>query len=280
MHDPLMHRWPYVFVLAIAVASMLFPSPNRLLADEAAERMVLATYKLANESSTATGIAVRFDTDEGQSQTAIVTANHVFREMSGDSCALVSRTANENGLYSRKELRIPIREGARNLWLKHARHDLAVLPIPKDIDLVAVPANCLTKPAEMSNVHSGDAVLLGVFPERAEANDAGFPILRGGNIASFPLVPVQPHSLFLVDTSTWTGDSGGPVMHQSLRSPEDGPLIIGIVRGMRSVTDTTRESRFVERRMHYPLGISEVLQAALVWDFVPRDWKASSGGDG
>ena len=274
MHAPLMRRRPCLFVLAIALTELLFPSPKELLADEAAERMALATYKLANESSTATGIAVRFDTDEGQSQTAIVTANHVLRDMRGDFCVLVSRTALENGLYSREDLRIPIREGARNLWLKHAQHDLAVLPIPKDVDVVAVPANCLVKPAGMSNVHAGDAVLLGVFPERAEANDAGFPILRGGNIASFPLVPVQPHSLFLVDTSTWTGDSGGPVMHQSLRSPEDGPLIIGIVRGMRSVTDTTRESRFVERRMHYPLGISEVLQVALVWDFVPREWKS------
>ena len=257
-------------IFAATVLLIASPAPG----DEAAEQLVMSTYKLANESSTATGTAVRFDTGEDESQLVIVTANHVLRDMKGDFFVLVARIARDDGMYVRKELRIPIRDGGRDLWLKHAQHDLAALPIPKDIDIVALPADCLIKPNRVSKVHSGDAVHLGVFPERAEANDAGFPILRAGSIASFPMVPVQPHPLFLVDTTTWTGDSGGPVMHRTLLSPDGGPLIIGIVRGMRSVTDTTRESRFVERKMHYPLGLSEVLQAALIWDFVPGEWQA------
>ncbi len=82
-------------------------------------------------------------------------------------------------------------------------------------------------------------------------------------IASFPLVPIKPYPAFLVDTTSWPGDSGGPVMHQSLRSPGEGPVMIGIVRGMRNIVDATKESRFVERRTQFPLGVSEVLHAAL-----------------
>jgi hypothetical protein len=261
-------------ILAATILVATLPlAINPSLGDEPAEQLVLATYKLSNESSTATGTAVRFDTAENESQIVIITANHVLRDMKGDFCVLVARTARDDGMYARNELRIPIRDGGRDLWLKHAQHDLAALPVPKDIEVVSVPSDCLIRPNLVSRVHSGDAVRLGVFPEQAEANDAGFPMLRAGSIASFPLVPVQPHPLFLVDTTTWTGDSGGPVMHQTLSAPDGGPLIIGIVRGMRSVTDTTRESRFVERRTHYPLGLSEVLQAALIWDFVPGEWQ-------
>ena len=51
--------------------------------------------------------------------------------------------------------------------------------------------------------------------------------------------------------------------------------MIGVVRGQRNVTDTKRESRFVESRTHYPLGLSETVQAAFVWDLIPPEWHSS-----
>jgi hypothetical protein len=82
------------------------------------------------------------------------------------------------------------------------------------------------------------------------------------------LTPIKPHPFFLVDTTAWSGDSGGPVMHASLRSPGGSPLVIGIVAGMRNITDTVKESRFVERKTHYPLGISEVLHVAFARELI------------
>jgi hypothetical protein len=101
------------------------------------------------------------------------------------------------------------------------------------------------------------------------------PILRGGVLASHPLLPVKPHPAYLVDTSAWAGDSGGPVSHESLRSPGGGPLVIGIVRGMRNITDTVKESRFVERKTHYPLGVSEVLHAVLARELIEQSWPSN-----
>lgn len=240
--------------------------------DEAAEKLILATHKLSNEASTASGTVICFTSKDGVKQCAVLTAHHVLDKMRGNSCIIVSRVSRKDGMYGRKEIQVPIRNGARPIWLKHPRHDLALLPLSPKLEIDSLDADSIAKPEAIEDVYVGDSVRLAVFPERAESNNAGFAILRSGSIASFPLVPVQPHPVFLIDTTTWTGDSGGPIIHAVQRSESDGPLIIGIVRGMRSVTDTKRESRFVESRSHYPLGISEVMQASLVWDFVPKDW--------
>jgi hypothetical protein len=240
--------------------------------DEAAGRLVLATYKLANESSTATGTVYRREAEEGKSECFLVTAGHVFEGMKGDTCTLVSRTLRDDGLYMRQEIQVPVRQNGEPLWKKHANHDLAVLLLPESASVECLPFDSLATEDLMKEVGVGDAVRLSVFPERSEANPAGLPILRGGVLASHPLVPVKPHPAFLVDTTTWTGDSGGAVMHESLRSPSGGPLVLGIVRGMRSVIDTAKESRFVERKTQYPLGISEVLQAVLVRELIGESW--------
>jgi hypothetical protein len=211
----------------------------------------------------AAGVAVRGEEADGKSPCFVITANHVLVQMKGDSCALVSRFAREDRMYQRQEIQIPIRKDGKSLWKKHATEDLAVLPLPDSVDIEALPLDSLATETSLADVHSGDAVRLAVFPERLEANPAGFPILRIGSLASYPIVPVKLHPVFLVDATAWTGDSGGPVMHATLRSPSGGPLVLGIVRGMRAVFDTTKESRFVERRTTYPLGISEVLHVAL-----------------
>lgn len=250
--------------LALSLAGSLQPAP----ADEAAEQLVKATYKLANASSTASGVALRHADGGEPSPCFLVTAHHVLDQMTGDTCQVISRVARGDGTFERREIRVPIREGGRMLWRRHAEHDLAVLPLPDGVKLEALPLESLATEESLAGVHSGDGVRLAVFPEGSEANGAGFPVLRAGSIASFPILPLRPHPVFLVDTTAWTGDSGGPVMHTTLRSPGGAPLVIGIVAGMRNITDTVRESRFVERSTHHPLGISEVLHAALVRDLV------------
>jgi len=254
-------------IMALAIASLAVPL-SAAKCDEAAETLVLATYKLQNESSTATGLAVRFETSNGQIRRVLVTANHVLQQMSGDHCVLVSRIRHNDDTFVRQEITIPIRDAGRPVWKKHGKHDLGVLPLPAAIEIETVPFDSLVTDEQLAKVHTGDAVRLAVFPERSEANRAGFPVLRGGFVASYPVVPAALHPAFLVDTTAWTGDSGGPVMHANLPSPSGGPLVIGVVRGMRNITDTVKESRFVERRTHYPLGISEVLHARFVRDVI------------
>jgi hypothetical protein len=49
------------------------------------------------------------------------------------------------------------------------------------------------------------------FPLGLSANQAGFPILRAGRIASYPLAPSAAFPTFLLDFSVFPGNSGGPV---------------------------------------------------------------------
>ncbi|MHB8897267.1 MAG: trypsin-like serine protease [Thermoguttaceae bacterium] len=241
-------------------------------ADEAAEKLVLASYKLVNDSSTATGVVYCREANDGKKQLFLVTAGHVFETMAGDKCMLVSRTRRDDGLYQRQEIPIAVRRDGQPLWKKHADQDVAVLHLDESVVVESLPFDCLADERQMNEVHVGDGVRLSVFPERSEANAAGLPILRTGVLAGYPLVPLKSCPTLLVDTNTWTGDSGGAVIHESLRSPSGGPLVLGIVRGMRSIVDTTKESRFVERRVQYPLGIGEVLQAALAGDVIRQNW--------
>jgi len=257
-----------VILAALGLCLLSRTQPTR--GDEAAEQLVLATYKVAGEGSTATCIAVRHETEGKEGHNFVVTAGHVLEQMKGDTCTLVARKRLDDGRYHRQEVRLPIREGGRPLWTRHGRHDLAVLPLPAAIEVETLPFDCLPTEEQLAAVRVGDALRLAVFPERAEANAAGIPILRSGSIASHPIVPVDPHPVFFVDTTSWSGDSGGPVIHATLRSPSGGPMVIGIIRGMRRITETLKESRFVERRIHYPLGISEVLHATFLRTIIEK----------
>lgn len=259
-----MQRRRFMFALAILVALTVAAR-----ADDGAEKLVLATYKLANDGSTATGFAVCSDSN-GEARCFVVTAHHVLAQMKGDACLLVSRERHDDGTFRRREISIQIRENGEPRWNKHRDHDLAVLRLPAAINIKALPLECLASEQILESVSVGDAVWLAVFPERSEASGAGFPIVRSGGIASYPITPVKPHPMFLVDTTSWTGDSGGPVVHQTLRSSAGDPIVLGVVRGMRNITETVRESRFVERKINYPLGITEALHAALARELIEQ----------
>ena len=46
---------------------------------------------------------------------------------------------------------------------------------------------------------------------RVSADAAGFPILRSGRVASYPLAPASVFPTFLMDFSVFPGNSGGAV---------------------------------------------------------------------
>ena len=82
------------------------------------------------------------------------------------------------------------------------------------------------------NVAPGDTMMALGYPQGFSANEAGFPILKAGRIASFPLSPVSAFPTFLLDLNVFPGYSGGPVFSAGATPAADGqntPFIAGLI---------------------------------------------------
>ena len=234
---------------------------GQVWADETfAEKMVLATYKLYNEKSTAAGFVV--EAEDGRH--FVVSSEHVFRKMQGETAILVLRKKMKNGTYERYDQKIPVRKRNRALWVKHRDQDVAVLEIdldlPENVELRSVPAAALAseEAAQKNGLGVGAEVLICGYPTRFEVNGAGFPVTRRGSVASFPLVPVAKHPTMVIDFSTFEGDSGGPVFLK--RKDSEDPLVVGVVVSQFRHTENI-DSFVGKQTINHPLWLSTVVQA-------------------
>jgi hypothetical protein len=193
----------------------------------------------------------------------LVTAAHFFEGVAEPECRIVARSQAADGTYVRNELTVPIRDGDAPRWRKHPELDIAVLrmELPAGTAMRPLPLDRLAEErhAVARSIHAGQDVFIPCFPARLEANDAGWPVLRKGMIASHPLTPLQSARTMLIDAATFGGDSGAPVAAIA----DDAPLIVGLVLGMHRQTDTSTLP-FEERTIHTPLGLAIVVQAPFI----------------
>jgi hypothetical protein len=104
-------------------------------------------------------------------------------------------------------------------------------------------------------LHPGDEV---GCPMEAESRPSGFPILRTGKIASYPLLPTAGHQDFSTRFSCISGQQRRTCLHY-VRRVRNGSLVLS--RGMAIVGLVSKEQIFANR---IPLGIAEVVHATLI----------------
>jgi hypothetical protein len=267
--------WPWLVCLWMIAVS----SPAR--GADAITETIRATFKIANKDSTATGFLIaRPDrSDPGKQDLILVTAGHAFEKMSGDQCHLVLREPRPDGTWQRKELPLKVRDEDMPLWFRHPEADVAALRVelPPTAAAAALPLDCVAGESaiESGKLKSGDEVWIPCYPAQLESNDTGFAVLRRGAVASFPLAPVKAYKTFLVDYSTFGGDSGAPVVVRQAAAPDapqgakDRPLIVGLVVGQHRQTDKVRLP-YEERTTHHPLGLAIVVQAEFIRQTIER----------
>jgi hypothetical protein len=163
-----------------------------------------------------TGFLISETTPDGKPHTILVTANHVFDKMPGANARVGYRIANADGSWSYTPQPLRIRDGAGHpLWTHHPSRDVAAIAItaPDAFAKAAIPEGYLAADDTFSKyqVGAGDEMMALGFPRGLAANPAGFPILRAGRVASFPIAPAKIFPTFLLDFAVFPGNSGGPV---------------------------------------------------------------------
>ncbi len=218
------------------------------------------------------------NTNQGKrARYVLITADHVLEEMQGDSAVLDLRHQNDDGTWVRLPLPIPIRRNSQPLWTKNPDADVAVMyvqvPSAASLPSLVVSTDLLADDATLSqfDIHPGDELFCLGFPFGVTANAAGFPILRSGRIASYPLLPTATVKTFLLDLMVFKGNSGGPVyMAQSGRmygGAEHVGQSIHMIMGLVSQESTYNEQlvgQYSAELHRYQLGLAVVIDASVV----------------
>jgi len=237
-------------------------------AGDFATEMADATFKFFNADSTATCFLVRREAPD--QALYLVTAAHVFDGVKGDTAIVVLRAHRDDGSYQRRDHTVAVRRDGKALWVRHATEDVAVLRLsePPPVPVAALPLSAIADEASLTaaGLHICSPLFVLTYPQRFEANNAGFAVARPGIIASHPFLPIRAYHTYLADFTTFGGDSGGPVF---VAGTKGRPLLIGIVLAQFR-HDEQVKMEYEERSIHHPLGLGSVLHAEFVRDTIER----------
>ena len=182
--------------------------------------MIKATVQLEQslgdgQRTVGTGFLIDAPTPDGRPRTILVTAAHVLQKMPSQQASIGYRFQTQTGWrYDPQPLTIRI-PGGQEKWTRHPTRDVAALEItaPPEFARSAIPLSWLAGDETFNQVgmRPGDEMLALGFPLGLSANQAGFPILRAGRVASYPLAPSAEFPTFLLDFSVFPGNSGGPI---------------------------------------------------------------------
>ena len=181
-----------------------------------------------------TGFLIAAPRPDGTPRTVLVTAAHVFERMPSEKARIGYRVPNADGSWSYTPQTLTIRtETGEKLWTKHPTRDVAAISItaPEAFAKAAIPLNWLAQDDTFAKeqVTAGDEMMALGFPRGLAANQAGFPILRSGKVASWPVAPANIYPTFLLDFSVFPGNSGGPVFMSSPGGTAQRQFIAGLL---------------------------------------------------
>jgi hypothetical protein len=275
-----MHRTPVLAGSGLLL--LLLAGPLAADQEDLDTQLMRATVKISHEKSAGTGFFLcRPDPHAPERhQFVLVTAAHVFENIPGDRATLYFRTRESEGVYKKVAMELAIRADGKPRWTKHPSEDVAVLVVvpPKEADLPELAVDLLATDESLKTygVHPGDTLACLGYPHRVEANEAGFPILRTGPIASFPLTPARANRTFLLSSNTFEGDSGGPVYLADPRRFVAGKdrrqevrLILGLVTGQHFL-DEEMKMVYGTTKLRHRLGLAIVVQASFIREALDR----------
>jgi len=243
--------------------------------------MMEATCKISGSGSLGTGFVIGTPDKDNPKKAfyTLVTADHVIRAVQGDRVVLTFRQKQKDETWNRLEISVQIRNNKKELWKKHPKMDVAAMFIrlPENVVSTLLTTNDLMDDSKLNEyeIHPGLELLCLGYPFGAEANSKGFPILRSGRIASYPLTPTKDIKTFLFDFTVFRGNSGGPVYFLK-QDPAYGGVrrmgtaiygIMGLVVRERNITQKV-EALYEKRETVTPLQLGEVIHATFIKELI------------
>lgn len=211
-----------------------------------------------------TGFIVKATAADGAPRTILITANHVLAQMPRDKASVGFRVRSPTGEWRFAPVSIRIRDADGDpLWTRHPTQDVAGIELPPGVTDEGLPASELpgARALQALGVEPGDEMMVLGYPHGFSANKAGFPILRSGRVASFPLSPADRYPTYMLDFSVFSGNSGGPVYVVATGPPSrplpEGPTVVitGILtqqikfEGDRLEIGNVTQADFIEETM-------------------------------
>jgi hypothetical protein len=139
-------------------------------------------------------MGIPYKDDPKVARIVIVTAAHVFEGIDGDLATLLLRRRSPEGAYTTFPYQFPIRKNGQPLYVRHPTADVAAMygDIPDEVPNTALSPQSLVSDKSLEDIefHPGDEAYILGFPAMAFTK-GGFPILRVGRIASYPLTPMR-----------------------------------------------------------------------------------------
>lgn len=220
-------RYYKIFIIFIVLTSFFLPClfyPQISSAQDINVLLMESTFKIVgtskedptkNVTGTVFIIGRPMKNQPEQAYYVLVTAAHVLNDISGDDAVIYLRKKESNGSFKKLPFPIKIRDKGKPNYVNHDNSDVAAMyiKIPQDVKIPLLSTNLLADDNifEKYEIHPGDELLCLGYPLIAEANEAGFPILRSGKISSYPIIPAKTVKTFLFDFNIFGGNSGGPV---------------------------------------------------------------------
>lgn len=191
-------------------------------------------HTVSGERRTATGFLVDAPRPDGAPRVVLVTAAHVVEPAETDEVRIGWRYQSASGGWRFNPQATPLRTpDGRPYWIRHPQRDVAVMEVsaPPEFARAAIPLAWLGDEAAMGEeaIGPGEELMALGYPRGLSANRAGFPILRSGRVASWPLWPVSAFPTFLIDVAMFPGNSGGPVFTLGETRGWTHPVILGVV---------------------------------------------------
>lgn len=234
----------------------------------------LAALRVTSPKSSASTFILA-KSDAADAPLILVTSAHVFEKTEGDEMVLTLRKREADQTFTKLEVPLPIRKEGKPLWTKHAKADVAVLPvtIPAEAALPRLSIDTLATRDDLAKVEPGDLVRSFGFPHTPlfDPTLAAFPTIRLGCIAGYPVVPSPKQETFVIDINTFEGDSGGAVLWQP-EAKEQPAKIIGLVQGQHFI-NFNYDFPYSSGEIKKQLGVAIVVPSTTIRETIDTVWK-------